>query len=184
MAKRWVKYLQPACERIEIAGSVRRRKPEVGDVEILYVPRLAIQNVPGDMFACHELCLTDELLTLAIAEGTLRRRTNSRGSEVWGKKNKLGIDDYTGMAIDFFSTTADCFANYLVSRTGPAELNVEICERAQFKGWKWHPYGKGFECVNLGTQFGAWHVCNSEADVFQFVGLPVMTPEQRSEFKP
>lgn len=27
------------CERIEIAGSIRRKKPEVGDIELLFVPK-------------------------------------------------------------------------------------------------------------------------------------------------
>lgn len=32
--------LAPVCERIEIAGSIRRRKPEVKDIELVAVPRV------------------------------------------------------------------------------------------------------------------------------------------------
>ena len=35
-----VDYLLPGCERIEIAGSIRRRKPHVKDIEIMAVPIL------------------------------------------------------------------------------------------------------------------------------------------------
>lgn len=31
--------LEPHCERIEIAGSIRRKKPEVGDIEIVAIPK-------------------------------------------------------------------------------------------------------------------------------------------------
>ena len=33
-----VKLLAPACERIEVAGSVRRGRLDVGDIELLAVP--------------------------------------------------------------------------------------------------------------------------------------------------
>ncbi|GAI50844.1 unnamed protein product, partial [marine sediment metagenome] len=31
--------LAPVCARITIAGSIRRQKPEVGDIELLCVPK-------------------------------------------------------------------------------------------------------------------------------------------------
>lgn len=34
-----VSYLAPACERIEIAGSIRREVPEVKDIELVAIPR-------------------------------------------------------------------------------------------------------------------------------------------------
>lgn len=33
-------YLAPYCEQIAIAGSVRRRKPDVGDIEIVVEPKM------------------------------------------------------------------------------------------------------------------------------------------------
>jgi len=42
--------LAPRCERIEIAGSLRRGKADVGDIEILYVPRIGQVRVPGELF--------------------------------------------------------------------------------------------------------------------------------------
>ncbi len=39
--------LQPFCEKINIAGSVRRKKPEVKDIEIVCVPQ---QETQYDMF--------------------------------------------------------------------------------------------------------------------------------------
>lgn len=39
LAERIVELLAPGCERIEIAGSVRRNKAEVKDIEIVCVPK-------------------------------------------------------------------------------------------------------------------------------------------------
>ena len=39
MAEALVELLAPACERIEIAGSVRRGKARPNDVEIVAIPR-------------------------------------------------------------------------------------------------------------------------------------------------
>ena len=39
IARKYVDLLAPFCERIEIAGSTRRKKPEVGDIEIVCIPK-------------------------------------------------------------------------------------------------------------------------------------------------
>jgi DNA polymerase/3'-5' exonuclease PolX len=51
----------PRCERIEIAGSLRRGKPNVGDIEIFYVPRIGQVQVLGELFP-KSGSLADELL--------------------------------------------------------------------------------------------------------------------------
>lgn len=45
IAKGLVEILRPACMRVEIAGSIRRRKPEVKDIEIVCVPNPIIDCV-------------------------------------------------------------------------------------------------------------------------------------------
>ena len=40
-----VEVMSPACDRIMIAGSVRRAKPEPKDIEIVYIPRMASERV-------------------------------------------------------------------------------------------------------------------------------------------
>ena len=40
ITERLVSILAPFCERIEIAGSLRRLKPEVGDIELVVIPKL------------------------------------------------------------------------------------------------------------------------------------------------
>ncbi len=47
IADRWVQTLAPHCERIKIAGSIRRNKPDVGDIEIVVEPEIS-KDMFGD----------------------------------------------------------------------------------------------------------------------------------------
>ena len=39
IAQEVVEQLRPHCERIVVAGSIRRKKSEVGDIEIVAIPK-------------------------------------------------------------------------------------------------------------------------------------------------
>ena len=174
VAEEIVDLLKPCCERIAIAGSLRRLKRQVGDIEILLIPKFK-ESVRTDMFAAPDkLNLADLVLQQLIAEGVIAKRKNVNGSEVWGDKNKLAVHVTSSIPVDFFSTTSDCWFNYLVCRTGSAESNIRIATAAKAKGWKWNPYGAGFtdgqgELVRVG----------SEREVFTFCGLPYLNPKDR-----
>lgn len=40
IAEEFIEMLSPRCECIEIAGSIRRRKPEVKDIELVAIPKV------------------------------------------------------------------------------------------------------------------------------------------------
>src|SRR5262245_52210103 len=46
IAENVYRILAPSCDRITIAGSIRRQRPTIGDVEILCIPR----QVPAGLF--------------------------------------------------------------------------------------------------------------------------------------
>jgi DNA polymerase/3'-5' exonuclease PolX len=50
LASRMVDLLAPECERIEIAGSIRRKQVTVGDVEIVLIPKNTILKTCTDKF--------------------------------------------------------------------------------------------------------------------------------------
>lgn len=166
--------LTPACERIVVAGSLRRQKADVGDVEILFIPRTERRADPGDMFGQVDVNLADEIILRLEAQGVLERRLNANGSPMYGPKNKLVRHVATGMPVDLFTATADNWFNYLVCRTGPAESNTRICLAAQAQGAKWNPYGEGFTDAR-----GISRRMESERAVFDYVGLPFAEPEGR-----
>ena len=170
-----VHFLRPFSDRIIVAGSLRRLKAYVGDVEILYIPKFEERKHPEDMFIMRFENLVDEQIAELEKTGVLERRKNVNGSEMFGPKNKLMRHIATGIPVDLFATTADAWFNYLTCRTGPADSNTRICVAAQRKGWKWNPYGNGF----TNNRTGETKVMESEEAVFKFVGLPYLPPEKR-----
>jgi DNA polymerase/3'-5' exonuclease PolX len=164
------------AERVIIAGSLRRRKPLVGDIEIVYIPKLSNSEDKSDLFRTRVVVLnhSDESIDSMLKTGLLARRTNVLGSTTWGDKNKLAIHVASGIPVDFFATTERAWWNYLVCRTGGSETNTTIATAAQKKGWKWHPYSWGFT-----DESGVPVEVKSERDVFDFVGLPYREPWER-----
>lgn len=171
--------LRPHCieGRIVIAGSLRRRKADVGDIEIVFVPRES--PAPAvDLFAPPPmLAATDAAITELLARGILAKRTNAIGRESWGLKNKLAKHVASGIPVDLFTATESNWWNYLVCRTGGAETNVAICTAAIRKGWKWTPYGDGFsKPKGLGREVIP---VADEREVFDLVEMPYLEPWER-----
>lgn len=178
VAKLLCDALAPACARLIVAGSLRRRRPDVGDVEILYVPKFATEQ--ADMFSTREANLVDRILTDWLAGDVLAKRPSVTGGFAWGEKNKLAVHTATGMPVDLFTATESNWFNYLVCRTGGAENNVRIAQAAQARGWKWNPYGDGFSRGGpLTGRPVETHPVASEREVFEFAGLPYLEPWQR-----
>ena len=167
--------IQRICDRLIVAGSLRRRKLAVGDVEILYIPKFARE--PDGLFDHKQVNLVDVALEEMLKAGIIAKRRNVNGSVMWGEKNKLAVHVSSGIPVDFFAATEANWFNYLVCRTGGSENNVTICNSAIAKGWKWNPYGSGFSRQKgLGEETAAMI---SERAVFEFVGLPYKEPWER-----
>jgi DNA polymerase/3'-5' exonuclease PolX len=175
VAREVCQSLAPVCERLIVAGSLRRRKSEVGDVEIVYIGKEVREHDPEDMFAERSVNLADEVIGRLEAVGVLERRPNKNGNTSYGKWNKLMRHVRTGMPVDLFQAEEDRWWNYLVCRTGPAESNMAVASRAKAMGYRWTPYGKGF--VELAS--GEVKAVESEREVFAFVGMEYREPWER-----
>ena len=167
--------LRPVCERVIIAGSIRRGKQWVGDVEILYIGKQITQAKPGDMFAMETLSLAQIAIEKLLERGMLTKRPNTAGHFTWGDQNKLALHTATGVPVDLFQTTEANWFNYLVCRTGSAAHNVTIATRAQQIGWQWNPYSAGFTKLSNGETYAV----TSEADLFRFLDMQYKDPKDR-----
>jgi len=162
VAEELVERLTPACERIEIAGSLRRRKPMVGDIELVCIPKY--DGV---------LDMLDQAIRGLMFNGVLDYRLNKGDIRTYGPKNKLLRHVPSGIGVDVFCTTPDCWAVTLFLRTGGAATNQRIATEALKRGWRFQAYGRGFT-----TPYGEV-ICHSEEDVFASLGLPYLPPERR-----
>jgi hypothetical protein len=121
LAARFTALLGGAYERLEIAGSIRRRAPSVGDIEIVAVPaRYQTADLFGDPAA--EVDLLDLRLQALEASGDVERRLGPRGSPIgWGPLAKYIT--FQGCGIDLFSPSAERWGWILALRTGPAAFS-------------------------------------------------------------
>ncbi len=174
-----VQWLADAClpGRCVVAGSLRRGRPEVGDIEILYIPRVEIAPVEGRLFA-EPVNLVEQRLAGALEGGWLQKRINRAGFETWGDQIKLARHVESGVPVDFFTATAENWSNYLVCRTGPRESNEAIARAAQARGLKWKPYTAGFCWADDPNEHVVQRVFG-ERGVFEIVGLPFLPPHKR-----
>jgi DNA polymerase/3'-5' exonuclease PolX len=176
-AKEIVDHLAPACEKIQIAGSLRRRKSFVGDIEILYVPKKKplfdlLQEVE------REIPLPDLVIARLVgAERVLEKRKNTKGAEAFGDHIKLMRHIDSGIPVDLFACAPESWFNYLVCRTGGAQSNTRIAGLAKARGYKWKPYSPGF--VDLNDPDETPIPMDSEEAVFRFVGLKFEQPWER-----
>jgi DNA polymerase/3'-5' exonuclease PolX len=168
--------LETHCRRIEIAGSIRRRKPEVGDVEILAIPTFRKIVPPGELSLVHvEENVTETRVAELLKKGILEPRLKINGTKTMGPRVKLFTHIATGIPVDLFLCDEEGWVNNLVSRTGGKETNIAIASRAKARGWSWLPFGAGFQ----NQRSGEIHQPETEEDVLGFVGLPPMKPEER-----
>ena len=164
--------LKPYTERMIVAGSLRRRKPMVGDIEILFIPKFEMRKL--DLLSDTLVSLADEVLSCLLQKQVIRHRPNVNGSNIWGEKNKLAVHGASGIPVDFFTATEANWFNYLVCRTGSAESNMRIATAAQARGWKWNPYGAGFT-----DDRGQLVPVHSEDQVFAHARLTWQEPWER-----
>ena len=171
-ARKVAAELAPRCERIEIAGSLRRGKPDVGDIEILYVPRIRQVHVLGELFP-KSGSLADELLDRWLAKGIISKRPNINGSVTWGELNKLAVYATSGIPVDLFATTMERWFVSLVMRTGSAQSNTRLATAALKRGMQFHAYGA------IQDRSGQQIIPQSEREVFERLGVPYREPAER-----
>lgn len=159
-AERILKALAPYCERIELADSLRRLKPQVGDIEIVAIPRrthdLFNQPMPGPS-------ALDAFLDERAVIFTKR-----------GQKYRQFI--YGLFVVDLFLPTAETWGSVYTIRTGSWEFSKWLVSPQAAGGAKPEPvtFQGGRVWAN-----GRLLATPEEADVFAAVGLAWIPPAER-----
>ncbi len=170
--------LAPYCERIEIAGSVRRARPSVKDIELVAIPRTV--QVQTGLFG--DLYDVEDQLEQRIAQGIADRWLLARDVEIhrtsgaietgrrMGERYKALV--YNGIPVDLFIVRppADWGVVFTI-RTGPAEWSERLVTECQ----------RFFLRVAAGQllHFGKPISCPEEADFFHALGQPWVEPADR-----
>ena len=175
VATQLIAILRPFVDRIEIAGSLRRSKEEVGDIELLFIPNVSQveDGLFGDLKPLDEAA---EAIEQMVADKLLIKRHNSAGHvSAWGPLNKLARHLPSGIPVDFFAEPDPLdWWRSLVIRTGPAEFNVWLIKSAKAIGVSVHAYG-----VGITNQSGERIPCHGEEEFLRICGIDYLRPENR-----
>ena len=110
IAKSIVDKLNPHCERIEVAGSIRRRKAEVGDIEIVCIPKtLEARDLLGNVNIGTSYHFTEAVSKLG---------TRTKDGPAY-KQIELDL----GYVLDLFITTPEKWGVIFTIRTGSADFS-------------------------------------------------------------
>lgn len=155
--------LTPYCERLEIAGSIRRAKSEIGDIDLVAVPRYAEPDMFGALSENHTLDLVDWSKFGKLIKG--------------GHKYKqIALPEGMNLELWIVTPPAQWGVIYLI-RTGPEEYGHKmVTVRANY----------GYMPSNYKFKDGAiWNQHNhiiptpEEKDVFDLFGMKYTEPELR-----
>ncbi len=158
----------PELERLEVAGSWRRGRETVGDIDLLAV-------VSGDRSSLMRRFVTFDGVVRVEGEG------ETRGSVV--------LED--GLPVDLRILPPESFGAALHYFTGSKEHNVEVRRLARERGLKVSEYGvfrvpEGISPDELGAGEGERVGGAEEEEIFAAVDLPWIDPalrENRGEFE-
>lgn len=117
IADKLLEKLSPYCERIEFAGSIRRKKQMVGDIEIIAIPKYDFQN---DLFGNN----TSKMMRLNsyLREIGVRLIKNGDRYKQFTFETKRG---YT-YQVDLFLQDEETWGiNYMI-RTGSADFSRKM----------------------------------------------------------
>lgn len=165
--------LGPACHILEVAGSLRRGLPEVGDVELVAVPKQWGNDALGYSLLDPEM---DDLL----ARGVIEFRLDSRGRKTYGERNRFLVHQPSGVPVDFFIGDRTNFGMLFVVRTGSAGFNVALMSQLKRMGHRGHAYG-GITLYADDPQRRRDIEVPDEETVFNLLGIDFIPPSQRDE---
>lgn len=116
VAQEIAEKISPYCDRIEIAGSLRRKRETIGDIEIVALPKLAhMRNLLGDIVQTenmlHEFLVSNEVKLL-------------KGSKSDAKQKQF---TYAGYQVDLFLPTSPAhWGSIFTIRTGSHGFNMWV----------------------------------------------------------
>ncbi len=125
--------LKPFCERLEIAGSIRRRRPWVGDIDLVVLP-----SCGANIVRILDRCALNATREKKGEQYVVFRLANGFQLDLW-----IAYPDYQepGDLLGEVGPFQRCnFGVLLLARTGSAAFNCWIADQATARGCHFNPH--------------------------------------------
>lgn len=170
-----VKLLQPACHQIAVAGSVRRGKAQVHDIDLVAWPIYeAMQSIDIFGVVLGTTHRTSELYRVLKASPAKHLAIGSRKIFFTWPHQFLEIPVDVWLA----EPDGENLGALLQMRTGPLELNRTLANRAADRRLHYKA-GHGIYRLDADGHCGERVDDGTEAGIFAALGLPCREPELR-----
>jgi DNA polymerase/3'-5' exonuclease PolX len=172
LANKLKERLAPDCVRIEVAGSVRRKKPEPHDIELVVIPRF--EERPGNLFEAARVNLVEACLYEMCIAGVLAYDSNVKRN---GPKYKRLLHLQTETIIEIYMAQPENWGLIYALRTGPGDFNKTLVTHLS--------YGGALPLDMAMTRGYLWRrgtklTTPTEEVFFAEIGVPCWWPEMRT----
>lgn len=165
--------LAPACEQIEIAGGLRRRKPDVHDLELVVIPKIfpLVRNLLGEV--TEEYFPLDDYLADLVELGRLAPATKN------GPRYKQFKVLPSGVFLDLFIVLPPAQWGVIYAlRTGPAHYSHWLVSRKEIGGAL--PNHLKVKDGAVWPMYGGQVIESpTEKSFFEVLGVPMPDPADR-----
>lgn len=160
-AERLVSWLTPVCERVAVAGSVRRQRPAPNDIDLVAIPKRIEERDLFGAVAARKNAAWVEIQARAKAEDWVITKAGAEMVQFVAR----------GVQVDVWWTEPQFWGTVLLCRTGSVQHNIWLAEYAQARGGKWHPHA--------GLYLGNHRVSLTEEEIYAALGMAPIPPERR-----
>lgn len=172
-AEKVVAVLQPFCSCIMVAGSIRRGKAEVGDIDIVAIPKTGWYPGPFGF----DIEVTAERNWTIVIPKVL----SGKGLKIVVSGPELLRCTFAdGFQMDLYRARPETWGVILLIRTGSKEHNVKLCTLARSKGLMLSAKDGVIQTLTSGCMTASKVIASqSEEDIFSALGLKFVEPKDR-----
>ncbi len=167
IAEDFIGRLGCACERVQIAGSIRRRVLSVRDIDLVVLPRQAATRT---FFGMPD---SQDLLALRLSELKDRGMVDFQSNGPRYKRIFFSACD-DPIPIDLYVATPESWWTTVLVRTGSRLHNIAMAGRALERHLVLKSDGSGIYSAG-----GLPLTIRSEEEAFHVLGVPYKQPEER-----
>ena len=175
LANQIVLSIEHLCdpEHVVVVGSVRRKRPEVHDIDIVLIPQSwmwnTISNILKNELSAQIVEAGQELARLKVP------RISSENVRGWLQKERqdlLAVIDAHPVQVDLYRARPETWGVLLLIRTGSIQHNIKLCSLARQKGMMLSA-AKGV------IKDGKVIASRTEEEIFKALGIDFVEPEKR-----